>query len=85
MTSPWYWLGHADLQITPWSLKTAVSYHCHDKAQDEVDLVIETGRGMLIGLEVKPSAAAKTDDDPLCSLARKPLSLLISLIASCRL
>jgi len=31
-------------------------YHYRDKDQDEVDLVIETGSGALVGIEIKASA-----------------------------
>jgi hypothetical protein len=37
-------------------------YHYRDKDQDEVDLVIENGRGALIGLEVKAGAAVQAGD-----------------------
>ena len=37
-------------------------YHYRDKDQDEVDLVIETGSGTLVGLEIKAAATVNADD-----------------------
>ena len=36
--------------------------HYRDKDHDEVDLVIETGDGALVGIEVKASATANAGD-----------------------
>jgi predicted AAA+ superfamily ATPase len=36
--------------------------HYRDKDQDEVDLVIETGSGALVGIEVKASATVNAGD-----------------------
>lgn len=38
------------------------AYHYRDKDQDEVDLVIETGSGALVGIEVKASATVNAGD-----------------------
>ena len=37
-------------------------YHYRDKDQDDVDLVIETGSGALVGIEVKAGATVNTGD-----------------------
>jgi uncharacterized protein len=37
-------------------------YHYRDKDQDEVDLVIETGSGALVGIEVKSSGTVNAGD-----------------------
>jgi hypothetical protein len=37
-------------------------HHHRDKDQDEVDLVIETGSGALVGIEVKASATVNASD-----------------------
>jgi predicted AAA+ superfamily ATPase len=50
------------LKHASWSGESYVLYHYRDKDQDEVDLVIETDRGALIGLEVKAGATVNTDD-----------------------
>ena len=44
-------------------------YHQRDKDQDEVDLVIETGSGALVGIEVKASAVNAGDFRGLRELA----------------
>jgi uncharacterized protein len=40
----------------------AALYHYRDKDQDEVDPVIETGSGALVGIEVKTSATVNAGD-----------------------
>jgi predicted AAA+ superfamily ATPase len=50
------------LKQASWSDEGYALYHYRDKDQDEVDLVIETGSGTLIGLEVKAAATVNSDD-----------------------
>lgn len=50
------------LKHVSWSDESYALHHYRDKDQDEVDLVIETGRGALIGLEVKAGATVRADD-----------------------
>jgi len=50
------------LKHVSWSGEIYVPYHYRDKDQDEVDLVIETDRGALMGLEVKAGATVNVDD-----------------------
>jgi len=50
------------LKHVSWSGENYVPYHYRDKDQDEVDLVIETDRGALMGLEVKAGATVNADD-----------------------
>ena len=40
----------------------AALYHYRDKDQGEVDLVVETGSGALVGIEVKASATVNAGD-----------------------
>jgi len=44
------------LKQASWFSESCALYHYRDKDQDEVDLVIETGSGALVGIEVKASA-----------------------------
>jgi uncharacterized protein len=50
------------LKQASWAGDGYALYHYRDKDQDEVDLVIETERGALIGLEVKASATVNAGD-----------------------
>jgi predicted AAA+ superfamily ATPase len=50
------------LKHVSWSGESYALYHYRDKDQDEVDLVIETDRGALIGLEIKAGATVNADD-----------------------
>ena len=50
------------LKQASWFGESCTLYHYRDKDQDEVDLVIETGSGALIGIEVKASATVNTGD-----------------------
>lgn len=50
------------LKQASWSDEGYALYHYRDKDQDEVDLVIETGSGTLVGLEVKAAATVNSDD-----------------------
>ena len=49
------------LKQASWSGESCALYHYRDKDQDEVDLVIETGSGALVGIEVKASAIDERD------------------------
>jgi len=50
------------LKQMSWFDESCTIWHYRDKDQDEVDIVIETGRGALVGLEVKASATANAGD-----------------------
>jgi predicted AAA+ superfamily ATPase len=50
------------LKKTSWFGERCSLYHYRDKDQDEVDLVIETGSGALVGIEVKASATVHAGD-----------------------
>jgi hypothetical protein len=50
------------LKQASWSAENCSLYHYRDKDQDEVDLVIETANGALIGIEVKASATVTSAD-----------------------
>jgi uncharacterized protein len=50
------------LKQASWSDESHTLYHYRDKDQDEVDLVIETGSGTLIGIEIKAAATVKAED-----------------------
>ncbi len=50
------------LKHVSWSGESHALHHYRDKDQDEVDLVIETDRGALIGLEVKAGATVNAGD-----------------------
>ena len=50
------------LKQTSWFGETCALYHYRDKDQDEVDLVIETGSGAIVGIEVKASATVNAGD-----------------------
>jgi uncharacterized protein len=50
------------LKQASWSGESYSLYHYRDKDQDEVDLVIETPDGGLIGVEVKAGATVHGDD-----------------------
>ncbi len=44
------------LKQASWFGESCALYHYRDKDRDEVGLVIETGNGALVGIEVKASA-----------------------------
>jgi len=50
------------LKQASWFGENCTLYHYRDKDQDEVDLVIETGSGALVGIEVKASATVNAGD-----------------------
>ena len=50
------------LKQASWFSESCALYHYRDKDQDEVDLVIETGSGALVGIEVKASATVNAGD-----------------------
>jgi hypothetical protein len=50
------------LKQASWFGESCALYHYRDKDQDEVDLVIETGSGALVGIEVKAGATVNTGD-----------------------
>ena len=50
------------LKQASWFDESCALYHYRDKDQDEVDLVIETGSGALVGIEVKASATVNAGD-----------------------
>jgi predicted AAA+ superfamily ATPase len=50
------------LKQTSWFGESCALYHYRDKDQDEVDLVIETGSGALVGIEVRASATVNAGD-----------------------
>ena len=50
------------LKQVSWFDESCTVWHYRDKDQDEVDLVIETGSGALVGIEVKASATAHASD-----------------------
>jgi predicted AAA+ superfamily ATPase len=50
------------LKQASWFGESCALYHYRDKDQDEVDLVIESGSGALVGIEVKAGATVNTDD-----------------------
>jgi uncharacterized protein len=50
------------LKQASWFGESCALYHYRDKDQDEVDLVIETGSGALVGIEVKASATVNAGD-----------------------
>jgi uncharacterized protein len=50
------------LKQATWFSESCALYHYRDKDQDEVDLVIETGSGALVGIEVKASATVNAGD-----------------------
>jgi predicted AAA+ superfamily ATPase len=50
------------LKQASWLGESCALYHYRDKDQDEVDLVIETGSGVLVGIEVKASATVNAGD-----------------------
>jgi uncharacterized protein len=50
------------LKQVSWFDESCTVWHYRDKDQDEVDLVIETGSGALVGIEVKASATANVGD-----------------------
>ena len=50
------------LKLASWSGESYTLYYYRDKDQDEVDLVIESTTGALIGIEVKASATVNSDD-----------------------
>lgn len=50
------------LKQVSWFDESCTVWHYRDKDQDEVDLVIETGSGDLVGIEVKASATAQAGD-----------------------
>jgi predicted AAA+ superfamily ATPase len=50
------------LKQTSWFGESCALYHYRDKDQDEVDLLVETGSGALVGIEVKASATVNAGD-----------------------
>ena len=50
------------LKQASWFNESCALHHYRDKDQDEVDLVIETGSGTLVGIEVKASATVNAGD-----------------------
>jgi uncharacterized protein len=50
------------LKQTEWRDEAFALYHYRDKDQDEVDLIVESGDGALIGIEVKIAASVGTGD-----------------------
>jgi predicted AAA+ superfamily ATPase len=50
------------LKQTSWFGESCALYHYRDKDQDEVDLVIETGSGALVNIEVGASATVNAGD-----------------------
>jgi predicted AAA+ superfamily ATPase len=50
------------LKQASWFGESCALYHYRDKDQDEVDLVIESGTGALVGIEVKASATVNARD-----------------------
>lgn len=50
------------LKQASWFGENCAVYHYRDKDQDKVDLVIETGSGGLVGIEVKASATVNAGD-----------------------
>jgi len=50
------------LKQASWFGESCALYHYRDKDQDEVDLVVETGSGALVGIEVKASATVNAGD-----------------------
>lgn len=50
------------LKQASWLGESCALYHYRDKDQDEVDLVVETGSGALVGIEVKASATVNAGD-----------------------
>src|SRR6266699_1597741 len=50
------------LKQASWFGESCALYHYRDKDQDEVDLVIETGSGAVVGIEVKASATVNAGD-----------------------
>jgi len=50
------------LQQRSWFGESCALYHYRDRDQDEVDLVVETGSGALVGIEVMASATVNAGD-----------------------
>ena len=50
------------MKLASWSERRLGFSHYRTKDQDEVDVIIEDRRGRIIGVEVKASATAKSDD-----------------------
>lgn len=50
------------LKLASWSDRRLSFSHYRTKDQDKVDVVIEDGRGRIVGIEVKASATVKTAD-----------------------
>lgn len=50
------------LKQTEWRHEALALYHYRDKDQDEVDLIVESGDGALIGIEVKIAASVGSGD-----------------------
>jgi len=50
------------LKQTAWSDESYALYHYRDKDQDEVDIVVEDGRGATVGIELKASATVTSSD-----------------------
>ena len=50
------------MKLASWSERRLAFSHYRTKDQDEVDVIIEDRRGRIIGVEVKASATARSDD-----------------------
>ena len=50
------------LKQTSWFGESCALYHYRDRDLDEVDLVVETGSGALVGIEVKAGATVNAGD-----------------------
>lgn len=49
-------------KLASWSQTRANFYHFRDRAQNEVDIILEDRRGRVIGIEVKAAATVTQDD-----------------------
>lgn len=50
------------LKQVSWFEESCTLWHYRDKDQDEIDIVVETGSGALVGIEVKASATVNAGD-----------------------
>ena len=66
------------LKQASWFGESCALYHYRDKDQDEVDLVIETGSGALVGIEVKASATVNAGDFKGLKSWRRPAAITSS-------
>jgi hypothetical protein len=51
-----------DPKISDWSQEPVRRFHCRDKQQREVDILLERHSGEVIGIEVKASATPSSGD-----------------------